>query len=582
MTKSFEAVIAAVRMSLTPGRIYSILLLLVLTTMVSAQQNFDYLMSKARENSRNPDSLSYYGKVLLEKEDSLSRLEGYFAIGYAAYQSGSIKQAVAYYDSALFFTNRKKLRTTYDRIVRNQAIAYQRMGEIDKAKQIYEQMLVLADDEKSPIGRALALNQLGILEQMDGNFEKASKQFNEALDLYKKHSPEGMVNTMLNLGTLYGRMDLIDKSNTILKEAAATAMSFKQPVLAARCYNNISVNFRKIAQLDSSNTYLKKSLPIYTATRNTLGLVNTYQNIAHNFLEAENQDSCYHYLHQARALNEPGEDMFLSGELDFLEAQAELKFGETAKAIALINQSITKALTQQRIDDLRDRYEFLSEAYEKDGQDKLALQILKKWKALDDSLEYFKNIKTIDEITAEYDLARSEILVESTRVKTNLTRNLIIVSVITLLVVGLAYTYYRNFRKERNEKLVKENELEQLKEKLRDLTHRSQLATQREFITLKSKALLKLEEIKYIQSDGPYIEIYLDEKQKPEVDRNTLKNILSELPSNKFIQVHRSYIVNIDHIKSIYATKLVLEDGTELNVSRSFKEEVESLLNMPA
>ena len=160
-----------------------------------------------------------------------------------------------------------------------------------------------------------------------------------------------MVNTMLNLGTLYGRMDLIDKSNTILKEAAATAMSFKQPVLAARCYNNISVNFRKIAQLDSSNTYLKKSLPIYTATRNTLGLVNTYQNIAHNFLEAENQDSCYHYLHQARALNEPGEDMFLSGELDFLEAQAELKFGETAKAIALINQSITKALTQQRIDD---------------------------------------------------------------------------------------------------------------------------------------------------------------------------------------------------------------------------------------
>ena len=86
----------------------------------------------------------------------------------------------------------------------------------------------------------------------------------------------------------------------------------------------------------------------------------------------------------------------------------------------------------------------------------------------------------------------------------------------------------------------------------------------------------------YIQSDGPYVEFFLIEKDRPEVDRNTLKNLLSELPSNSFIQVHRSYIVNVNFIKSIYSNKLILKNDVELNISRSYKDKVESALKISA
>lgn len=566
------------------GKLLLPLLLFIATASPSFAQDYQKYLDAARKNSRNPDSLAYYGKLLLLETDSLAILEGYFAVGYSFYQKGSMESAVLYYDSALQFTNRNKLANTYDRIIRNQGIAYQRMGNTGKAKEIYNIMLANAEADKNPVAKALALNQIGLLEQLDGNYNKSAQSLNEALDLFKKHSPEGMINTFLNLGTLYGRMDLLDKSNQMLIEAAKTAESFNQPVLAARCYNNIAVNYRKVSKTDSSNIFLRKSLAIYQSNNNSLGLVTAYQNLSLNFLEDQQADSCFHYLQLARELNDPGEDLFLEGELDFLEAQAQLRFNNNSqKAIDLVNISITKALQQQRIDDTRDRYEFLSEAYEKAGQDKLALQILRKWKNLNDSLEYYKNVGTIGEITEKFDLARSEILIESQETKTNLTRNLIIVSIVTLIAIALALRYYNNFRKERSEKIVKESELEDLKDKLKELSQtKSRHRIPREFITLKSKALLKLDDIKYIQSDGPYIEIYLEGREKPEVDRNSLKGILEELPPGGFIQVHRSYIVNIDYIKAFYSTKIVLVDGTEVNVSRSFKEEVESYLKASA
>lgn len=561
-----------------------VLLNCILLSLALEAQDFQKYIEGAQKNSRNPDSLAFYGKLLLQETDSLAILEGYFAIGYSYYQNGGMEKAVIYYDSALSYTDRKKRANTYDRIIRNQGITYQRMGETGKAKDIYLQMLSNAEADKNPVAKALALNQLGVLNQLDGNYNKSAQFFNEALDLFKKHNPEGMINTMLNLGTLYGRMDLLDKSNKILMEAAEEALGFNQPVLAARCYNNISVNYRKVSKVDSSSYYLRKCLDIYQINRNAIGLVNTYQNLSLNFLEENIADSCFHYLKLARELNVPGQDLFLEGELDFLEAQAELKFRNNIdNAIQLTNESITKSLKQNRIDDTRDRYEFLSEAYEKAGQDKLALQILRKWKNLNDSLEIYKNLKTIDELTEKFDLARSEILLESKETKTHLTRNLIIVSSILLLTLFAAIWYYRNFQKVRTEKIVKESEIEDLKQKLKQLSHtKTRLKISREFLTLKSKALIKLDDIRYIQSDGPYIEIHLEGREKPEIDRNSLKGILEELPADGFIQVHRSYIVNIEFIKAFYSTKIILEDGTEVNVSRSFKEEVESILKASA
>jgi len=96
-------------------------------------------------------------------------------------------------------------------------------------------------------------------------------------------------------------------------------------------------------------------------------------------------------------------------------------------------------------------------------------------------------------------------------------------------------------------------------------------------ITLKSKAVLALEEIMFIRSDGHYLEFYTSEKSKPEIDRNKLKEVMDQLPDS-FKQIHRSHIVNTDYIK--YANKIQLTNGEELPVSGTYKDSLEDLIQL--
>jgi DNA-binding LytR/AlgR family response regulator len=82
-----------------------------------------------------------------------------------------------------------------------------------------------------------------------------------------------------------------------------------------------------------------------------------------------------------------------------------------------------------------------------------------------------------------------------------------------------------------------------------------------------------------VKSDGHYVEYYLKDKNKPEVDRNTMAEVLNELPERAFIRIHRSYIVNIKSIKIINSKRVMLDNGEWINLSRTFKPDLYKALN---
>jgi hypothetical protein len=100
-----------------------------------------------------------------------------------------------------------------------------------------------------------------------------------------------------------------------------------------------------------------------------------------------------------------------------------------------------------------------------------------------------------------------------------------------------------------------------------------------EIIELKSGAILHVDDIVLVEADGHYLKFHLIKRSNPEVDRNQIKSIISSLPS-KFVKVHRSYVVNVDHIKIKQATKIFLKDGSEIPVSRTFKSTLDKAMNL--
>ncbi len=97
------------------------------------------------------------------------------------------------------------------------------------------------------------------------------------------------------------------------------------------------------------------------------------------------------------------------------------------------------------------------------------------------------------------------------------------------------------------------------------------------YVVLKSKAVVDPHRIRYIQSDDHYLEFYLDNKERPEVDRNKLSAVLEILPA-QFVQIHRSTIVNLEYVKTIFGNYLLLNDGEELKLSRTYKSKLEERL----
>jgi DNA-binding LytR/AlgR family response regulator len=88
---------------------------------------------------------------------------------------------------------------------------------------------------------------------------------------------------------------------------------------------------------------------------------------------------------------------------------------------------------------------------------------------------------------------------------------------------------------------------------------------------------IRISDILYIQAMGDYINIQLPDKKH--TIHNTLTAIERELPEDKFIRVHRSYIVSIDKIDTV-------EDGTayiyqtNIPVSDSHRSSLMTRLNL--
>lgn len=120
---------------------------------------------------------------------------------------------------------------------------------------------------------------------------------------------------------------------------------------------------------------------------------------------------------------------------------------------------------------------------------------------------------------------------------------------------------------------ILKNKNEELIHSLRETTSSKVEVQAPEFITLKSKAVLQLDDIQYISSDAAYCEFYLVNREHPEIDRRSLSSLEEELPEN-FVRIHRSTIVNLNYAKQVKATAVVLDSGQSLVVSRTYKDQL--------
>lgn len=100
-----------------------------------------------------------------------------------------------------------------------------------------------------------------------------------------------------------------------------------------------------------------------------------------------------------------------------------------------------------------------------------------------------------------------------------------------------------------------------------------------DFIFVKSnlkKRKVFLNELKYIEALGDYVKLVTDHESL--VVLSTMKSFAKLLPNERFMRIHKSYIVNLDKIER-YNSKAVEIEGELLPLSRNKKSELVEALS---
>lgn len=82
----------------------------------------------------------------------------------------------------------------------------------------------------------------------------------------------------------------------------------------------------------------------------------------------------------------------------------------------------------------------------------------------------------------------------------------------------------------------------------------------------RSSVAVALSSIRYIQGMGEYLRIFTTGRQKPIITLLTMKAMEERLPAERFLRVHRSYIVALDEIRKVARSRVELADGSEIPV----------------
>ena len=108
-----------------------------------------------------------------------------------------------------------------------------------------------------------------------------------------------------------------------------------------------------------------------------------------------------------------------------------------------------------------------------------------------------------------------------------------------------------------------------------------EVKSNKDFLFIKSEykiLRINFDEIKYIEAMSEYIRIYLI-SSKPVMTQLSMKSIEDQLPDDRFMRVHRSFIINLSKISVIERNRIVFDGTIYIPVSEQYKTKFQTYID---
>lgn len=327
---------------------------------------------------------------------------------------------------------------------------YSVLENYDKAIQYYDQAIILNRKDYNREDLVTAINRKANRYMDKGRMKNDTLSFYKAISLYQNAISESPSTT-------------------------PTRWSINTVVCLADAYNILGQYTHNKSHLFKSLNYsmysLKLARQIYSKEYQGI----SYMNLGEVYMSLNQEMKAIHYFDlAAKTYSEIGNKGWLVNANYFL-AKSYVAIHLYDQAIVYVKRSIKLAHDQKAIHYLKNNYFLLSEIYQKQGKNDLALESFKLYNAYKDSVLNETSFLNISKLQAELDLTRKDneiaLLTKNTELQKQqlesqkIQQNYLISGIIVLIIILVALLFlFNERRKGMNEILKAKNQAEKAKE----------------------------------------------------------------------------------------------------------------------
>lgn len=472
-------------------------------------------------------------------------------------------------------------------------------------KNLAKSSLKAAEKKAFRITLADALNNIGYVYDIKGDIPRALEYYNKSLMIQEETGyQEGMVSSLNNIGYIY--MNKGDSSLALeyyhrsLK--IEEAMGYQEGM--ASSLNNIGIIYSDEGDFSLALEYYYKSLKIKEEIGDKKGVAYSLNNIGNIYNIQGDFSLALEYYHKSLKIKEEiGDKKGVAYSLNNI-GRIALEQGDLREAKTLATKSLELSNELGFPAIIRNASKLLSDVLKKEDNYEEALKMHELYITMRDSVLNQEIRNAALKKKAQHQIEKKETKIklldkenEIKEAKIIYQRNIVIG--VTIGILMLLLLLWRLSTKNASLKLASrtleasnktismqkdQGETNLAKLKHRNVNLKEQIETlkspETHIITLNSSGLrLDINKIYYIESQNRYVLItYHAEKVESIYERTSLKDFIQNLPPD-FVQIHRSYCVNITKIKSrVGKYKLIMKDNQLLSISKSQVAEFDKVI----
>jgi len=427
--------------------------------------------------------------IIMAQSESLKYTKGVALylryLGLKHFNKGDFKSSTSYFRKSLsLFT---ELEDSVCITISNQSLAssYFNMGKQDSAICYCTKAIQSYRNRNELKNLASSYNTLGGIFWSKGDLSAAADAFYKSLDIKVKLGDSlGIANTYNNIGILFDSQQKLPEALEMYYKSLKIYQKKAIKRGIGRAYNNIAIVLKNLNRCGEAIEMFLKSLEIDKQLGNVDDQGKTLNNIGQLYLQMNDALSSFKYFNSAKEVFKKNKNLNGEAATVLNLGRANLMLGNLAHASNYFNQGLLLAQRIHSVELIDESYEHLYRVYKKSGDTSRALYYHELHFALSDSLRSLENLNKLDELKIKYetDIKETEIVllnkdslirtIEIERQK-SINRFLVLITGLLVLVICLIGVGWFTIRRDNQNLLLKNNEINQQKEEIE--TQRDQL-----------------------------------------------------------------------------------------------------------